>query len=95
MAVSLALTIATILDPNNSSTYTWDDGHNDHVEHVVQQEGDGDGDEDELALVLGLLEGIPPLLPHVTQRLLEEGQVHLVQPHPGEGLTRLKQEGRD
>ena len=34
---------------------TWYNGHDHHVEHVVEEQGDADGDEHELPLVLGLL----------------------------------------
>ena len=34
---------------------TWYDGDDDHVEHVVEQQGDADGHQDKLALVLWLL----------------------------------------
>ena len=36
---------------------TWYNGHDHHVEHVVEEQGDADGDEHELPLVLGLLHG--------------------------------------
>ena len=34
---------------------TWYNGDDDHVEHVVEQQGDADGHQDKLALVLWLL----------------------------------------
>lgn len=67
---------------------TWYDGHDDHVEHVVQEEGDGDCDQDELPLVGGLLQCIPPILSVLADRLvpLHEGDVDIVYTHDDEVL---------
>ena len=65
---------------------TWDNGHNDHVKHVVQEEGDGHRDQDQLPLVSGLLQRIPPLLSVFPDRLvpLQEGDVNIVDTHDDE-----------
>ena len=67
---------------------TWYDGHNHHVEHVVQEEGDGDGDQDKLPLVGGLLQRIPPVLSVLADRLvpLHEGDVDIIDTHDAEVL---------
>ncbi len=51
-----------------------DDGHNDHVEHVVQEQGDGDGDQDQLAHGLRLLESLPAMLTVLVDRHAHDGQ---------------------
>ena len=67
---------------------TWDDGHDDHVEHVVQEEGDGDCHQNQLPLVGGLLQRIPPLLSVFPDCLvpLQEGDVDIVNTHDDEVL---------
>ena len=67
---------------------TWYDGHNHHVEHVVQEEGDGDSDQDKLPLVGGLLQRIPPVLSILADRLvpLQEGDVDIIDTHDDEVL---------
>ena len=74
----------------SSIIVTWDDGHNDHVEHVVQQECDGHGDEDQLPLVGGLLQRVPPFLTILSDGLAarQEGNVKVVDAH-GDGLYCL------
>ena len=42
---------------------TWNDWHDDHVEHVVEKQSNGDGNQDKLTLVFRLLQSIPPFLP--------------------------------
>ena len=39
----------------NMQFFTWYNGDNDHVEHVVKQQSDADSHQDKLALVLWLL----------------------------------------
>ena len=53
------------------------DRHDDHVEHVVQQEGYGDGDQDQLPLSLGLLKLVPAVLPVLVHRHAHEGQLEV------------------
>ena len=68
------------------SMLAWNDGHDNHVEHVVQEEGNGDCDQDQLSLVGGLLQSIPPLLPVLPDCLvaLHEGDVDIVDTHDDE-----------
>ena len=66
------------------SSQTWYDGHDHHVEHVVQEECDGDGDQDQLPLVVGLLEGVPPLLSVLSYRFISQsGESQVVEAHIG------------
>ena len=61
---------------------TWDDGHYDHVEHVVQQQRDGHRHQHQLPLVGALLQRVPPLLPVLADGLVagQEGDVGSLMP---------------
>ena len=62
---------------------TRDDGHYDHVEHVVQQQRDGHRHQHQLPLVGALLQRVPPLLPVLADGLVagQEGDVEVVDAH--------------
>ena len=66
------------------SGQTWYDGHDHHVEHVVQEKRDGHGDQDQLPLVFRLLEGVPPVLSVLSYRFISQsGESQVVEAHIG------------